>query len=372
MTANNIYVKKSKDYIYSPFSFELEPIKRLLLIDFSKDKDRIYYCFELQYFDDSINGKGIRIIGYRNDKFIDVYQQPGLFKKIGFDQVANGLANIFILPMEDAVFEINDYGVDVNFKINDVEKRTVEVKIKEKSKKKTNPFNILAPLGEDTKNPFSLPIYFMNDFYLVRKKKTEILIKINSEEHSPDSFQIPLDCSTFYFSRYSSDPFFVHFNNSFNGVLKPLQINEKDEIQSDNLIYKIGNNNGNYEIKEISIKDKNHKTSIDFNPAFPDILSINDDLVYEGNFSISSGKTTGSIKGIYKIENKNGDINIIVIPNRGWIPNEKRLSIKFMFKFAKVFTDWPKSYIWEANIKIKKSNVNMESSWKRIKKEALD
>ena len=99
MMNKDIYINKSKNYIYSPFNLKLEPIKRLLLIDFSKDKDKTYYCFEIQYFDDSINGKGIRVIGYRNDKFIDVFQQPGLLKKSGFDQAANGLANLFVLPM---------------------------------------------------------------------------------------------------------------------------------------------------------------------------------------------------------------------------------------------------------------------------------
>lgn len=61
-----------------PFIINYSPIKKLALIPFEKNPDKIYKGFELQYIDGEPYGKGYRVIAYRNDEYIDVYDDISL------------------------------------------------------------------------------------------------------------------------------------------------------------------------------------------------------------------------------------------------------------------------------------------------------
>jgi hypothetical protein len=47
----------------NPFCIDIDPMERLLLVNFEKDPDTIYIGFEPQVFDDPINGRGHLVIG---------------------------------------------------------------------------------------------------------------------------------------------------------------------------------------------------------------------------------------------------------------------------------------------------------------------
>ena len=64
--------------IGNPFQISIDPMERLLLVNFEKDPDTFYVGFEPQVFDDNVNGRGHLIIGWRVDGKVDVYHEPGL------------------------------------------------------------------------------------------------------------------------------------------------------------------------------------------------------------------------------------------------------------------------------------------------------
>lgn len=64
--------------ILNPFQIDIDPMERLLLVNFDKNPDTIYVGFEPQVFNDDKNGKGHIIIGWRQDGKVDVYHQPSL------------------------------------------------------------------------------------------------------------------------------------------------------------------------------------------------------------------------------------------------------------------------------------------------------
>ncbi len=63
--------------IYNPFQISIDPMERLLLVNFEKNPDTIYVGIESQAFDDDVNGKGHLVIGWRVDGKVDVYHEPG-------------------------------------------------------------------------------------------------------------------------------------------------------------------------------------------------------------------------------------------------------------------------------------------------------
>lgn len=273
MNNTKIYSKKSNQFIFSPFNMNIEPMEKLMLIDFKDDPDKIYNCFEIQSFDDEKSGQGIRIIGYRNDNYVDVYQQPSLNLAQDFDQCGNGLADLVTVPLDDASFEINSKGVNSYFNFQDKNQREIKVIIKERSKRKTNPFNVLAPLGESSTDPSSLPIYMLYDFYFVRKDKTQVSIMIDGKIHTPDNFGMPLDGAKCYFTRYSGNPFLVHWNSSHKGLLNAIEVNTMDKVEDNFIEYDIVNNSGHFEIQSMKTKNEEHGIETFFHQLFPILLA---------------------------------------------------------------------------------------------------
>ena len=138
--------------MYSPFTPDISPTERLFLINFEKDPDEIYIGLEPQWFDDVSYGTGLRIIAWRKDGYVDVYQQPGVTVEEKIDVAAKGLADTIVSPMENARFIVTPRGVDAAFAFEDKTGRKVEVEVVEKSRKPTNPFALLAPVGSSSAN----------------------------------------------------------------------------------------------------------------------------------------------------------------------------------------------------------------------------
>jgi len=66
----------STQRLHIPFRIDIDPMEKLLLINFEKDPDPLYVGFEPQVFDDDIHGKGHSVIAWRVDGRVDVYHQP--------------------------------------------------------------------------------------------------------------------------------------------------------------------------------------------------------------------------------------------------------------------------------------------------------
>ena len=105
--------------IYLPFSLNISPMQKLLLINIEKDPDEIYLGLEPQWFDDPVFGRGLRIIAWRKDGYVDVYQQPELPKEDDFNVASKGLADLIVHPMPGAYLHVSEHGVDVSFAFTD-------------------------------------------------------------------------------------------------------------------------------------------------------------------------------------------------------------------------------------------------------------
>ncbi|TVR44256.1 MAG: hypothetical protein EA394_00385 [Bacteroidia bacterium] len=79
--------------IHIPFNIDIDPIERLLLVNFENDTDTLYTGFEPQVFDDPFSGQGNLVIGWRNHGRVDVYHEAGLrLDPEKYDIAGKGLA----------------------------------------------------------------------------------------------------------------------------------------------------------------------------------------------------------------------------------------------------------------------------------------
>ena len=354
--------------IINPFYIAIQPMERLLLINIENDPDSLYIGFEPQIFDDEITGTGMLVIAWRVDGKVDVYHQPTLKPDpAGYDITGQGLENMVVRELQDAFFEVNETGAHMAASFKDIEGRLIELNLEERSTRTRKPFGLLAPMGMAAENPSSMPMVLLHDFYFVRKNDTDLSVKIDGRIHKPDNLPLPIDFSRMTFSRYSPDPLIAKLNPSHNGVLTAIPSNEELSFQYDDHKFELVMNRNIAEIQRIKRNQKQHSISLAFNPAFPNLNAFAGDST-SGQFEITGDPSTGYIRGEYKVIRSNDRITIEMIPSDGWIPNDSKLSLRFLYSVQPMFKQWPTTYRWKAELyKDEYNQMKMNSKWVRIK-----
>jgi hypothetical protein len=67
------------------------------------------------------------------------------------------------------------------------------------------------------------------------------------------------------------------------------------------------------------------------------------------------------------LKSQEKEIDFEIQPDKGWEPNEGRWILIFLYFVVKIFKEWPKSYIWNAKIKLEDPVLpTMKSGCRRI------
>ena len=377
MTDKDIYTGKSEGRFISPFSFTIDPMRQLILIPFEKDPDTLYNQFEVQQSVLSDESCKIAVIAYKINGSADVYYQKG-YPLASQSSILNDPAFVET-QFNEASFAFNPDDLDLLISFKDVRDRNIRLAVKERARKGKEPFTLLAPVGVISKKPLSMPVYYMHQMSFARKRHTDIVISIGEKSHKPDGFFLPIEKSRNYFTRYALDTFNVDVNPARNGPIQTYEIGQDKHLETNGIYYELNRSNGYPEIMKISVRREQHICAVTFSPSFPDLLTLKNGTFLTGDFCIASddesgagadvdaGATGGAICGTYQIEKEQDEVSIKLHPGAGWIHNEKRLIIRFMFKVVKLFRDWPKSYSWDAKITHnEKGGYFMDSSWKNV------
>ena len=116
-----------------PFKITCSPIRQLALINFEKKPDEIYHGLELQYIEGQPYGEGYRVLAYRNDEYVDVYDDENLYflEDETFNVAGNGLHRHVQTVISGVEFSCCGGQLLLAFSFTDIEGRTVEVSIRE-------------------------------------------------------------------------------------------------------------------------------------------------------------------------------------------------------------------------------------------------
>jgi len=353
--------------ILNPFEISIVPMERLLLVNIENDPDSIYVGFEPQVFDDEVTGAGMLVIAWRHDGKVDVYHQSSLSPDPdGYDIAGQGLKSMVARDMNGAFLEINEQGARAAVSFEDIEGRFIELKLEEESTRARKPFGLLAPMGLAAENPSAMPLILLHDFYFVRRNNTELSLKINGRDHIPDNLPLPVDFSRMSFARYCPDPLIATLNPAFDGILETIPLTEEITFQHGQHSIEVSMNLDVPEIRKISRNHGHHSISLAFDPAFPNLKAFTGESA-EGMFEISGDVTTGFIRGEYRAARSGDTLTIEMIPSGGWIPNESKLSLRFLYTVEPMFRQWPTTYRWMAELENDpERGFLMRSNWERI------
>jgi hypothetical protein len=352
---DSISEKTLQKKLVFPLLLSIDPMERLLVASFKDDPE--YEMIEPQLFDDTVNGKGLRILRYRKDKKVDVYWQPGVIVDPASVNVGAGTGDFVETKIAPSRFEITESGVDIDIAFTDQQGCRVELTIKENTRI-NNRFPFLAPVGKDIENPERLFLVDMLEFDFVKRKGTVFHAKVGDRILFPSSFPILRDKQKVYLTRYAS--------NLVIGVINPpvkkpvvveytvpgptkagamnLTINEKQEVEN------------------IWIENSSGKVEMFFHSAFPNLLTLPQNKMVHGRweYSISGAVLTG---GTYSLLRNADAVDVEFDVLQKWKPGKMPFSFKIFTCIMRSFRTWPTTYRWKASVDLKE--LSLDGYWQR-------
>lgn len=357
---------------YAPIHFTRDYLSRLLLLAFhKKDPDPIYSGFEPQLVTDPSTGvESIVLIGYRHDKYLDVYHQPSIKLDIEkYRKVHNGAKGLYVRDFEDGYFRRNGAGgVEFFLAFRDAEGRDISIRVSNQPKPSVGAIQMLAPVGSSATHPNEMMMVFMDDFYFISQKRGMISIVIDGKQHRMKKIYGPTLGGAIYTAKYSLNPMIVNMCTERDEPLPLVQINGQRARFLDG-DYQLSIEDGKVLTKSITCHFPNQDMICSFLPALPDIRAMREGDTFGGDFLIDMGEHLGNIGGDYRYEcGADGIIKISIHPSQGWKLGRKNNSnaFKVISSLIKVFKAWPKSYQWDATLTPTDSGYHIVSGWKRI------
>ena len=151
-----------------PLTIRVAPVTSLTLVEVTDDP--IYEGFEPQVVAGP-DGQGHRLLAYRRDGQVDVYDQPVLAALAGDDfSVIGGGARDHVQNSDlEATLERDERGnIHIVFAVTDTSGRRIEGAFHENSPLPSLPTQLLAPVGASARTPVMFPHFVLHDFDFVR------------------------------------------------------------------------------------------------------------------------------------------------------------------------------------------------------------
>lgn len=337
-----------------PFRIKYSPIKKLALLPFEKKPDEIYRGLELQFMSGEKYGDGYRIIAYRNDNYVDVYDDESILfdTEEVFDVTEKGLNQHVQTKLRKVHFENQTGNEYISFEFNDIKGRLISFSMKENSKKKTIPFNLLAPVGVGSVQPNFMPVFFMYQFDFMRVKHTQVRFEIDGAPVQIDRFPMPMNRQFRYFARYSEICQLFEFINTDEKELHLVETDGQNRYVEEQVEYQFNEAGCLSQIDVLMDEDKIH---ISFIPEL--------DLQHNsrGRFRILPRKEMGMLEGSYEISNQKEKVNLRIVPTDGWASVPTSFLSRIILSKKSVFCTWSKGY--ELNATMDLNTKQVEAKW---------
>lgn len=336
-----------------PFRLVFEPMIRLAVISFKEDKE--FEGFEPQYFDDPINGRGIRLLRYRQNGKVDVYYESGINHDENLS-VGAGLADLETTRFEKNLFEVTKNGLQVHLIFTDKQGRKNELKVIETSKRK-RPVPLLAPVGGGVETPQKLFFVYMHDLDFAYKKTTRIHCAVDERVLEPATLPLLINGQRAYLARYCFQLTIAALNPNdsnplcFEAIPGQTVIHDETEIHCD----------AEGKINQIQIGQGTSSAKLHFPGGFPNLLELPEGERLKGSFdlSISSDKITG---GQYRLLKVAEQVHVELNQFEKWQPQGYPLGYKLLFAIVKIFKNWPTKYSWKGKVELQE-NPLMDGQW---------
>jgi hypothetical protein len=358
--------------VVSPFHLDTQPMRAIALFNFERDPDIIYKGLEPQAFDDDLHGRGLLVIGWRVDGRVDVFHDPGLRLDAATYAIAgSGLHRMAARDLSEGRLELGSTGALVDLAFTDLENRPIRLVVRETDTRPRRPFGLLAPMGSAATDPPALPLVFVKDFYFVRRSGSEIRIEVDGRTHRSDPLPLLLDTTWMHFVRYSATPFIALWNHRDHDTADVLSSSTL-AAEAGGASYELRSNGPFSEIRRMTRHEGDQEITVEFAPAFPQLLALRNGKRIDGSFRLSTGPPAGVVTGTWHVVRHGRRIEIETVPCGGWTPGDAQPMARLLFRVIRVFRSWPTTYRWSGSVELPGPGEDvggplaLSSTWERV------
>ena len=322
-----------------PLTVQRAPITRLALLEFAADADPVYQGLEPQFLERG-NERGMRIIAYRQDGYVDFYDDLTLSPQTGEDSrvTGKGMLNYRHTDLGRPLLEVDAQGrVRIEFSFVDVEGRRIRAGIREHTTRRSVPLNLLAPVGMSSTDPAYFPLFLMHGFEFIRLGGTELDVRIDDEAIALSDFPVPLPVQgqRRSFAKYT-------MNSEITEVF-PTGHTRLERVTTDGDIHQNGGTTYAFDGPHLA-RIISGSTEFVFDPAL--------DLTRSGHgaFTMTSHPGLGRIAGHYRVETDGSRTRLTIELDEVEAPRQRGLLYRVIVSDSSMFAKWPTAYRYEATI----------------------
>lgn len=334
----------------------IDPMDRLFLVNFADDP--VYEGVELQTFPGEDGGaQGARVLLWRSDT-VDVYDLPGRtfdedVDRRGLEALLSPRGVTLQRTDFDYRFRITEHGLDAELRIRDREGRLVEVEVVE-TRGEPVIGGLIAPVGATSASPDYLPLFFLDEFALVKRDGTRVRILVDGRERSPSKMTRLIRGPASYFTRYSNRVVIAHWNERRDAVLQTVPLSPgSNVVEAGGLEWRIQWNGERPEVLSVTARSGEDRLTFLFSPALPDLPALRPGTRIEGRFVVNVNDVPGVVAGEYGVERDADRARIVFQPLEAWQPPMVR------------GPSWVSSYRYEAELELGVTPPRLESRWER-------
>lgn len=347
-----------RDHVLVPFSLRVLPITRMALLDFVGDAT--YRGLEVQRIDDAGGiGQGTVVLMARVDGKIDVYVEPHLnLRAADYRWVAGGLAGIFRTEMPASAFEVTRAGLQIDVRFVLADGRPFELRLHERRAGAGLRFTMLAPAGHGSVSPTFLPVFWLDGISFVRRRGSNIDIRIGDEARplvrAPIPWRLP---------RYCATPLLGVWNEEHDGALAAVPT-DPGEHHVESCVVEVVNHHGTPAMRALTAASGGRRLAVVHAPPLPSVDGLQDAACLKGRIAVAADDTE-VFGGVYRVRRTGDRVDLEVDVTRPWRPRNQNWVGAVMFRLLVFFRTWPTTYRWRAAIDLAAPEYVMTSRWER-------
>ena len=339
-----------------PLTVGLGDVKRLALLEFEEGQDRVYRGFEPQFLDRG-HESGYRVIAYRTDGYVDIYDDLALTAEPDVTSAVTGKGRrgYSHTDLGDPTIGRDEHGrATIRFAFTDLAGRSVVCNIRETTTQRSVPLNLLAPIGASSAEPDHFPLYLMSDFEFLRLSGTTFDLTIDGEHPRLQDFPVPVPIQgqRRSFSKYTLDSEIISLFPTDEAGLHRVRTTG-DAYRDGDVTYLFAGG----ALERILVG----ATEIVYTPP----LDVSTEG--RGRFVVTSYPDLGTLEGPYEVtgDGTTGDLSLSV--DSVTVPRQRGLVYRLVVSDASVFGTWPRNYSFRATFDLREDAVhedNVQAHWR--------
>jgi hypothetical protein len=330
-----------------PFSLELSPIRRLLVVDL--EDDPTYRGLEPQVIENPDATTGLVLLAYRHDDQVELYAEPTVaVDPSGYDGLGGGLTAIHRTTMEPARFEVTTEGLQVDLAFSASNGRTIDLRLHEHLSGERDDVRALAPVGGAFDSPAFFPFVWLPSLSFVPLRGTEASVHVDGEERTIGRLPLPIGGRRCLMARYDPEVMVCQVNPTW---ITEVALAAAPGARTPGAVapgVEIAEVDGSPGLAGVSVRRDRHTCALRLDPPVPDLQRLPPGTRGEGSVTIQADGVT-ELRGRYRFVRRADRAEVAIDRIGPWRTRQRRPLLAVLFRLP-VFRGWPRTYRWQATL----------------------